>query len=88
MDSKTHMYKDFLGIADHYVGRFIQQADEDTDLFTRGIAGIIGSRMRVFVRTMNEQDILKLLSEMNSLKKIKIKEKRKIAKAIMVFANF
>lgn len=87
MDSKTHMYKDILGVTNRFLEKYLGETTSEFDAVTKGIAGIISSRMRIFVRPMPEADVYRLVSDIPALKKTKAKDRHAIAKAIKIFVE-
>lgn len=80
------MFRDQFNVANRYVERLLQNND-DTDMEAKAIAGIISSRLRIFVRPMSESEVYKLLGEMPSLKKHKAAMRHTIAKVIKSFVD-
>lgn len=87
MDSRTHMYKDQLRVTNKYCERLLAHETDKTETVIRCLSCVIASRMRMFVRDMNQTNIYNMLAELPSLKKFKAAERKQIAQAVKVFTE-
>lgn len=89
MDSKTHMYRDLLRVTNKYCERLISNTEDPKDeTVLRCLACIVASRMRMFVRDMNNTtSIYNMLTEIPALRKFKAAERKQIAQAVRVFVE-
>ncbi len=81
-----HMLRDMMNTSDRLIAELLK---EDGDLknivVIERIANILISRLRRFLRTMNEKEILELTKELHSLSKMRIVEKRLLSRTILKF---
>ena len=80
------MYLDMQRTCDRLIAELIAEPNDIKNLVTiERIANILISRMRKFLRIMNEDDILVLLKELQSLKKMRVSDKKLLGKTIKRF---
>ena len=81
-----HMLRDMMATSDKLIVELLNENDNLKNIVTiERIANILISRLRKFLRTMDEKEILELIKEVPSLKKIRIAEKKILAKTILKF---
>ena len=81
-----HMLRDMMATSDKLIVELLKENDDLKNIVTiERIANILISRLRKFLRTMNEKEILELVKEMSSLKKMRVTEKKILAKTILKF---
>ena len=81
-----HMLRDMMATSDKLIVELLKENDNLKNIVTiERIANIIISRLRRFLRTMNEKEILELVKEIPSLKKMRIAEKKILSKTILKF---
>ena len=81
-----HMLRDMIATSDKLIVELLKENDDLRNIVTiERIANIIISRLRRFLRTMNEKEILELVKEIPSLKKMRIAEKKILSKTILKF---
>lgn len=86
LSSDKHMYLDMQRTSDRLISELIAEPNDIKDIVTiERIANILISRMRKFLRVMTEDDILVLLKELQSLKKMKVSDKKLLVKTIKRF---
>ena len=86
LSSDKHMYLDMQRTCDRLIAELIAEPNDIKNLVTiERIANILISRMRKFLRIMNEDDILVLLKELQSLKKMRVSDKKLLGKTIKRF---
>ena len=86
LSSDKHMYLDMQRTCDRLIAELIAEPNDIKNIVTiERIANILISRMRKFLRIMNEDDILVLLKELQSLKKMRVSDKKLLVKTIKRF---
>lgn len=81
-----HMLRDMMATSDKLIVELLKENDNLKNIVTiERIANILISRLRKFLRTMDEKEILELVKEMSSLKKMRVTEKKILAKTILKF---
>ena len=81
-----HMLRDMMATSDKLIVELLKENDDLKNIVTiERIANILISRLRKFLRTMDEKEILELVKEMPSLKKMRITEKKTLSKTILKF---
>ena len=81
-----HMLRDMMDTSDKLIVELLKENDDLKNIVTiERIANILISRLRKFLRTMDEKEILELVKEMSSLKKMRVTEKKILAKTILKF---
>lgn len=81
-----HMLRDMMATSDKLIVELLKENDNLKNIVTiERIANILISRLRKFFRTMDEKEILELVKEMSSLKKMRVTEKKILAKTILKF---
>lgn len=81
-----HMLRDMMATSDKLIVELLKENDDLKNIVTiERIANILISRLRKFLRTMDEKEILELVKEMSSLKKMRVTEKKILAKTILKF---
>lgn len=81
-----HMLRDMMATSDKLIVELLKENDDLKNIVTiERIANILISRLRRFLRTMDEKEILELVKEMSSLKKMRVTEKKILAKTILKF---
>ena len=81
-----HMLRDMMATSDKLIVELLKENDDLKNIVTiERIANILISRLRKFLRTMDEKEILELVKEMSSLKKMRITEKKTLSKTILKF---
>ena len=86
LSSDKHMYLDMQRTCDRLIAELIAEPNDIKNLVTiERIANILISRMRKFLRIMTEDDILVLLKELQSLKKMRVSDKKLLGKTIKRF---
>ena len=81
-----HMLRDMMATSDKLIVELLKENDNLKNIVTiERIANILISRLRRFLRTMNEKEILELVKEIPSLKKMRIAEKKILSKTILKF---
>ena len=80
------MYLDMQRTCDRLIAELIAEPNDIKNLVTiERIANILISRMRKFLRTMSESEIFELAKELPSLKKMRVADKKLLAKIILRF---
>ena len=86
LSSDKRMYLDMQRTCDRLIAELIAEPNDIKSVVTiERIANILISRMRKFLRIMNEDDILVLLRELQSLKKMRVSDKKLLVKTIKRF---
>ena len=86
LSSDKHMYLDMQRTCDRLITELIAEPNDIKSIVTiERIANILISRMRKFLRIMTEDDILVLLKEIQSLKKMRVSDKKLLVKTIKRF---
>ena len=81
-----HMLRDMMAISDKLIVELLKENDDLKNIVTiERIANILISRLRKFLRTMNEQEVLELVKDIPSLKKMRVAEKKILSKTILKF---
>ena len=81
-----HMLRDMMATSDKLIVELLKENDDLKNIVTiERIANILISRLRKFLRTMDEKEILEFVKEMSSLKKMRITEKKTLSKTILKF---
>ncbi|MBQ9764387.1 MAG: hypothetical protein IJV92_08540 [Phascolarctobacterium sp.] len=84
--SDKHMFLDMQRTSDRLIAELIEDTNDIKNIVTiERIANILISRMRKFLRIMDEDDTLVLLKELQSLKKMKVSDKKLLVKIIKRF---
>ena len=80
------MYLDMQRTCDRLIAELIAEPNDIKNIVTiERIANILISRMRKFLRTMSESEIFELAKELPSLKKMRVADKKILAKTIIRF---
>ena len=86
LSSDKHMYLDMQRTCDRLIAELIAEPNDIKNIVTiERIANILISRMRKFLRTMSESEIFELAKELPSLKKMRVADKKLLAKTIIRF---
>ena len=86
LSSDKHMFLDMQRTCDRLISELIAEPNDIKNIVTiERIANILISRMRKFLRTMTELEIFELTKELPSLKKMRIADKKLLAKTIIRF---
>ena len=86
LSSDKHMYLDMQRTCDRLIAELIAEPNDIKNIVTiERIANILISRMRKFLRTMSESEIFELAKELPSLKKMRVADKKILAKTIIRF---
>ena len=86
LSSDKHMYLDMQRTCDRLIAELIAEPNDIKNIVTiERIANILISRMRKFLRTMTEPEIFEFTKELPSLKKMRIADKKLLAKTIIRF---
>lgn len=81
-----HMLRDMMSTSDNLISELLKENNDLRNIVViERIANIMISRLRRFLRTMDEKDILELTKELVSLKKMRVAEKRLLSKTILKF---
>ena len=81
-----HMLRDMMSTSDRLIVELLKENNDLKDIVViERIANIMISRLRRFLRTMNELEVLELIKELSSLKKMRIAEKKILSKTIIKF---
>lgn len=81
-----HMLRDMMATSDKLIVELLKENDELKNIVTiERIANILISRLRKFLRTMNEQEVLELVKDIPSLKKMRVAEKKILSKTVIKF---
>ena len=88
-DEKEAIYTVFTivdDISDKLIVELLKENDDLKNIVTiERIANILISRLRKFLRTMNEQEVLELVKDIPSLKKMRVAEKKILSKTVIKF---
>ena len=86
LSSDKHMYLDMQRTCDRLIAELIAEPNDIKNIVTiERIANILISRMRKFLRTMSESEIFELAKELPSLKKMRVADKKILAKTVSRF---
>ena len=86
LSSDKHMYLDMQRTCDRLIAELIAEPNDIKNIVTiERIANILISRMRKFLRTMSESEIFELAKELPSLKKMRVADKKLLAKTVIRF---
>ena len=86
LSSDKHMYLDMQRTCDRLIAELIAEPNDIKNIVTiERIANILISRMRKFLRTMSESEIFELANELPSLKKMRVADKKLLAKTVIRF---
>ena len=81
-----HMLRDMLSTSDRLIVELLKENNDLKNIVViERIANIMISRLRRFLRTMDEKEILELMKELSSLKKMRVAEKRLLSRTILKF---
>jgi hypothetical protein len=81
-----HMLRDMMATSDKLIVELLKENDDLKNIVTiERIANILISRLRKFLRTMNEQEVLELVKDIPSLKKMRVAEKKILSKTVIKF---
>ena len=81
-----HMLRDMMATSDKLIVELLKENDDLKNIVTiERIANILISRLRKFLRTMNEQEVLELVQDIPSLKKMRVAEKKILSKTVIKF---
>ena len=81
-----HMLRDMMSMSDKLISELLQENNDLRNIVViERIANIMISRLRRFLRTMDEKEVLELTKELGSLKKMRIVDKRLLSKTILKF---
>ena len=81
-----HMLRDMMATSDKLIVELLRENDDLKNIVTiERIANILISRLRKFLRTMNEQEVLELVKDIPSLKKMRVAEKKILSKTVIKF---
>ena len=84
--SDKHMFLDMQRTCDRLISELIAEPNDIKSIVTiERIANILISRMRKFLRPMTEPEIFELAKELPSLKKMRVADKKLLAKTIIRF---
>lgn len=83
---EKHMLRDMMSTSDRLIVELLKENNDLKNIVViERIANIMISRLRRFLRTMNELEVLELIKELSSLKKMRIAEKKILSKTIIKF---
>lgn len=81
-----HMLRDMMSTSDRLIVELLKENDDLRNVVViERIANIMISRLRRFVRFMNEKEILELTKELPALKKMRVTEKKVLVHTIIKF---
>lgn len=81
-----HMLRDMMATSDKLIVELLKENDDLKNIvIIERIANILISRLRKFLRTMNEQEVLELVKDIPSLKKMRVAEKKILSKTVIKF---
>jgi hypothetical protein len=81
-----HMLRDMMATSDKLIVELLKENDDLKNIVTiERIANILISRLRKFLRTMNEQEVLELVKDIPSLKKMRVAKKKILSKTVIKF---
>ena len=81
-----HMLRDMMATSDKLIVELLKENDDLKNIVTiERIANILISRLRKFLKTMNEQEVLELVKDIPSLKKMRVAEKKILSKTVIKF---
>ena len=88
-DEKEAIYTVFTIVddtSDKLIVELLKENDDLKNIVTiERIANLLISRLRKFLRTMNEQEVLELVKDIPSLKKMRVAEKKILSKTVIKF---
>ena len=83
-----HMLRDMMSTSDNLISELLKENNDLRNIVViERIANIMISRLRRFLRTMDEKEILELTKELTSLRKMRIAEKRLLSRTILKFLS-
>lgn len=81
-----HMLRDMISTSDRLIVELLKENNDLKNIVViERIANIMISRLRRFLRNMDEKEILELTKELSSLKKMRAAEKRLLSRTILKF---
>ena len=81
-----HMLRDMMSTSDNLISELLKENNDLRNIVViERIANIIISRLRRFVRCMDEKELLELTKKLPALKKMRIAEKKVLAHTIIKF---
>jgi len=81
-----HMLRDMMSTSDRLIVELLKENNDLKNIVViERIANIMISRLRRFLRNMDEKEILELTKELSSLKKMRAAEKRLLSRTILKF---
>ena len=81
-----HMLRDMMATSDKLIVELLKENDDLKNIvIIERIANILISRLRKFLRTMNEQEVLELVKDIPALKKMRVAEKKILSKTVIKF---
>ena len=84
-----HMLRDMMATSNRLIEELLKENNDLKNIVTiERIANILISRLRKFLRSMDEKEILELVKELPSLKKMRVAEKKLLAKTIGKFMEY
>ena len=89
LSSDKHMYLDMQRTCDRLITELIAEPNDIKSIVTiERIANILISRMRKFLRTMDEKEVYELTKELTALRKMRASEKKVLASKIIEFLKY
>ena len=83
-----HMLRYMMNTSDKLISELLKENNDIRNIVViERIANIMISRLRRFLRTMDEKEILELTKELTSLRKMRIAEKRLLGRTILKFLS-
>ena len=83
-----HMLRDMMSTSDRLIVELLKENNDLKNIVViERIAIIMISRLRRFLRNMDEKEILELTKELTSLRKMRIAEKRLLGRTILKFLS-
>lgn len=83
-----HMLRDMMSTSDRLIVELLKENNDLKNIVViERIANIMISRLRRFLRNMDEKEILELTKELTSLRKMRIAEKRLLSRTILKFLS-
>lgn len=83
-----HMLRDMMSTSDRLIVELLKENNDLKNIVViERIANIMISRLRRFLRNMDEKEILELTKELSSLKKMRAAEKRLLSRTILKFLS-
>lgn len=81
-----HMLRDMMSTSDNLISELLKENNDLRNIVViERIANIMISRLRRFLRTMDEKEILELTKELCTLKKMRANDKKILVKTIKKF---